>query len=284
MQKRRTFIKTTATALAASLVLPTQLWAAKKEKVIGLQLYTLREMIKDDFEGTLEIVADIGYKTVEAAGYANRKFYGFYPKEYKNIVDGFGLKSVSTHTNFSILDAPQVIEDTLEAGCKYLIIPWLSEEKRKSIDNYKKLAEEFNKIGELCNNAGLVFGYHNHAFEFAKINGLTPYTILLENTEPDLVTMELDIYWIVWGGYNPQEYFEQFPGRFKLWHVKDMGDTSEMQMLPVGEGIINFKSIFRQKEMAGLEYAFVEQDIHSNDTPLLNIKSSFNYLENLPNY
>lgn len=284
MQNRRTFIKTTTAAMAASIVLPGKLWAMKKDKEIGIQLYTLREMIKDDFEGTLELVADIGYTTVEAAGYSDRKFYNYYPVEYKKILDSFGLKSISSHAKFALADASKVISDTAEAGAKYLVFPWLEEKDRKSIDDYKKLADEFNIIGELAKKSGLTFAYHNHAFEFENFSGVIPYNILLENTDPAYVSMELDLYWIMRGGFNPQEYFQTYPGRFKLWHVKDMADTSEMKMAPVGQGILNFKAIFKQKEVAGLEYAFVEQDNHSNDDPIGNIQSSFNYLNNLSDY
>ena len=284
MQKRRTFIKTAAAATAAGMLIPSSLFAMNKQKEIGLQLYTLRDMIKQDFEGTLEIVSDIGYTTVEAAGYKDRKFYGYYPKEYQKILKDYGLTTVSSHTKFSVLDAKQVINDTKEAGIKYLVLPWLEESQRTSIDNYKKLADEFNIIGELCKNAGLTFAYHNHAFEFKKFNGVVPYNVLLENTDPNYVSMEMDLYWVVKGGYNPQEYFGLFPGRFKLWHVKDMDETDEENFAPVGQGIINFQAIFRQKELAGLEHIFVEQDDHKNDNPILNIESSYNYLSNLSDF
>jgi sugar phosphate isomerase/epimerase len=284
MQKRRTFIKTTSAALLTAMVIPNKMWAKKKNKVIGIQLYTLREMLKENFEETLEIIASIGYSTIEAAGYADRKFYGYYPKEYKNILNDFGLIPVSSHAKFTVADAPYVIEDTLESGANYLVYPWLAENQRKTIDDYKQLAGEFNIIGELCKKEGLTFAYHNHAFEFEEMNGVIPYNVLLENTEPDLVSMELDLYWIMRGGFNPKEYFEIFQGRFKLWHVKDMTDTSEMDFAPVGQGILNFQAIFRLKELAGLEYAFVEQDSHSNDDPILNIQTSFKYLNRLSDY
>lgn len=284
MQKRRTFIKTTTAALMAAMVIPNKMWAKKENKEIGIQLYTLREMLKENFEETLEIVSSIGYSTIEAAGYSDRKFYGYYPREYKTILEDFGLTPVSSHAKFSLADTSQVVEDTVESGAKYLVYPWLEENQRQTIDDYKRLAEEFNIMGELCKNGGLTFAYHNHAFEFEDKNGVIPYNVLLENTDPEFVSMELDLYWIMRGGFNPKEYFDVFPGRFKLWHVKDMKDTHEMEFAPVGEGILNFQAIFRQKEIAGLEYAFVEQDAHSNDDPILNIQSSFNYLNRLADY
>lgn len=284
MQKRRTFIKTAVALTAAGIIIPSSLLAMKKQKEIGIQLYTLRDMIKEDFEGTLEIVSDIGYTTVEAAGYKDRKFYGFYPKEYKKILKDYGLKTISSHTKFSLMEAQQVIEDANEADIDYLVFPWLEESERNSIDKYKKLADEFNIIGELCKKSGITFAYHNHAFEFEEINGVVPYNILLENTDPNYVSMELDLYWVVKGGYNPQEYFSRFPGRFKLWHVKDMDKTEDEDFAPVGQGIINFQAIFKQKKLAGMEHIFVEQDSHKNDNPVLNIETSYRYLSNLSEF
>jgi sugar phosphate isomerase/epimerase len=281
---RRSFIKSISATAIAGMILPKTMLARKTDRIIGLQLYTLRDLIKEDFESTLEIVADIGFKTIESAGYDNGKFYGFYPDEFKRIMDGFGLQLVSHHVNFSLREAPEVIDKSVESGASYLVIPWLAEEKRKSIDSYKRLAEEFNQIGELCKKSGLKLAYHNHAFEFEEFNGVLPYNVLLDNTEPELVCMELDIYWITRAGYNPQEYFQLYPGRFKLWHVKDMDETEEMNMMPVGKGIINFQSIFRQQKKAGLEFSFVEQDYHLNEQPILNIKESYRYLSDLPAY
>ena len=284
MQKRRTFIKTSTAALAAAMILPGKMLGNKERKNIGIQLYTLREMAEDDFEGVLEIISNIGYKTVEAAGYSNRKFYGYYPSEYKKLVENYGLNSVSSHCKFNLGNVSEVIDDVITSGGKYLVLPSLPENKRQTIDDYKKLADKFNIYGQLCKNAGLTFAYHNHAFEFEEKNGIIPYNVLLENTDPELVSMELDLYWIMYGGFNPQEYFEIFPGRFKLWHVKDMANTWNMQMAPVGQGIINFKAIFRQQKLAGLEHAFVEQDDHYDTDPVLNIKSSYNYLNNLSDF
>ena len=284
MYKRRTFIKGVAAAVVVGFISPKIMLANKKSRTIGIQLYTLRDLIAENFEEVLGIVSDIGYKTVEAAGYSDRKFYGYFPGEYKKILADYDLTPISSHAKFSLRDAPKVIEDTVESGAKYLIYPWLKQSERKSIDSYKKLADEFNRIGSLCNAAGLTFGYHNHAFEFEDIGDIIPYNVLLENTEPSMVCMELDLYWIMKAGYNPQEYFDLYPGRFKLWHIKDMDESKEMNFAPVGKGIINFQSIFKQKEKAGLEYSFVEQDTHSNDDPVQNIKDSYRYLNNLPSY
>lgn len=283
MQNRRTFVKILSAATLAGLAIPNHLLAMKDEKIIGIQLYTIRDLVKEDFEGTLSLLSDIGYRSVEAAGYSNRKFYGFYPKEYKKIVEDFGLMPLSSHSRTTVEDAQKTIDDTLEAGMSYLVIPWIPEEVRKSADSYKRLADEFNTIGELCKKSHLAFGYHNHEFEFKKINGIIPYDVLLENTEPDLVMMELDLYWIVYGGFNPTEYFQKYPGRFKLWHVKDMDESTEMESTEVGKGIINFQQIFKKQKQAGMEYIFVEQESFKME-PEESIAISYHYLKNLTAY
>ena len=190
---------------------------------------------------------------------------------------------LSSHSRTTVEDAQKTIDDTLEAGMSYLVIPWIPEEVRKSADSYKRLADEFNTIGELCKKSDLAFGYHNHDFEFKKINGIIPYDVLLQNTEPDLVMMELDLYWIVYGGFNPTEYFQKYPGRFKLWHVKDMDETPEMESTEVGKGIINFQQIFKKQKQAGMEYIFVEQESFKME-PEESIAVSYHYLKNLTAY
>lgn len=284
MQNRRTFLKTVAAATAAGIIIPNQLMAMSNEKVIGIQLYTIREMVKADFIGTLELLSKIGYKSVEAAGYSDRKFYGYAPKEYKKIVNDIGLLPLSTHSSFSVKDADQVIDDTLEAGMKYLMIPWIPPEDRVSLDKYKALADKLNIIGEKAYKSGLTFGYHNHAFEFETIDGKIPYDLLLENTEADYVTMQLDLYWIVYGGYKPQDYFKKYPGRFKLWHFKDMDNSADKNSTEIGSGIIDFPALLDIKKQAGMEYAFVEQESFDNGEPSWSINKSFQYLNGLNNY
>ena len=280
MITRRTFVKGISATVAASMVLPLRLSAFTPKKIIGIQLYTLRNQVKDDFTGTLQKIADIGYNAIEAAGYANGKFYGYPPKEYKKFIEDIGLIPQSSHTMVNIENIDKVIEDTLEAGMSYIVLPYLSEDKRKTIDEYKKTAEEFNKIGERCRSSGLQFAYHNHAFEFEKMDGIIPYDILLEQTDPEFVTMQLDLYWMVYGGYEPIDYFGKYPGRFGLWHVKDMDNTEKRESTEVGKGIIDFEKIFADKERAGMKYFYVEQESFKIP-PFESIAISYNYLNNL---
>ncbi|MBE9491274.1 MAG: TIM barrel protein, partial [Bacteroidetes bacterium] len=139
---------------------------------------------------------------------------------------------------------------------------------------------EFNKIGERCRSSGLQFAYHNHAFEFEKMDGIIPYDILLEQSDPEFVTMQLDLYWMVFGGYEPIDYFGKYPGRFGLWHVKDMDNTEKRESTEIGKGIIDFKKIFADKERAGMKYFYVEQESFKIP-PFESIAISYNYLNNL---
>jgi sugar phosphate isomerase/epimerase len=277
---RRTFVKGISATAAATLVLHADLLAFPAKKIIGIQLYTLRDLIAADFQGTLKKISKAGYNSVEAAGYGDRKFYGYAPKEYKKIVTGLGLLPTSSHTNVSIENIGHAIEDHLEAGMNYLVIPYLAEEKRKTIDDYKNLASEFNALGKICKDAGLGFGYHNHAFEFEKMGNEIPYDILIENTDPRYVFMEVDMFWMVYGGHQPEEYFTKYPGRFELWHIKDMDNTPNRESTEIGDGIINYAKVFKMKDLAGMKNFFVEQEAFKID-PIKSITKSCRFLKSL---
>lgn len=299
MKSRRNFIKT-AGLMAAGTVIAPQFACKSKNKTgsggsteskvnkdVGIQIYTLRDQIEEGLEQTMEKVAEIGYSWIEAFGYENRKILGKTPVEFKNLITGLGMTMPSIHSvtevstgegKAAILDAMKITaEDANSAGAKYLVYAFLKEEERQSLDDYKRHAENFNSFGEICKEAGLQFAYHNHDFEFINFDGVMPYDYLLENTDPDLVKMELDLYWIVKGGQDPVEYFKKHPGRFELWHVKDMEPGDEKFFAEVGYGTIDFERIFSARETAGLEMFFVEQD-QSRRNPFESIEMSFNFL------
>jgi len=280
MTTRRTFLKTMSAATALSIVSPTELFAMKKKKYIGIQLYTIRERLKKDFVGTMMKVADIGYTSVETAGYNDKKFYGYSPKDFKIFTRDLGLQALSSHANIELKNIDQTIDDTLEAGMEYLVKPWLDSSKYQTIDTYKKLADEFNIIGEKCNASGLRFAYHNHAFEFNEIENQLPYDVLLANTQADLMCMQLDTYWMIYGGYQPLDYFKKYPGRFELFHIKDMDDTPERESTEIGTGIINFQEIFEAQKLSGMKYFFLEQEAFKMDE-FKSLAISFNYLKTL---
>ncbi len=284
MTDRRNFLKTTAAVTAGSLLFPQISCSFSKEKIIGLQLYTVRDKINQNLDNTLVRLAEIGYNSMEAAGYnfSDGTFYGMSPKKFSDRLNELGMPLHSSHSVVEPADAEKIFTDAVEAGCKYVIYPYLPEEYRKNIDGYKATAEKFNKIGEIANKTGIRFGYHNHAFEFEKMEGQMGMDILISETDPKLVTFEIDVYWVTRGGHDPVDYIKKFPGRFEIYHLKDMVKTEDMFFAPVGSGRIDFEGIFAAKETAGMKMFFVEQDRFRDLDPLESVELSFNYLNNAP--
>ncbi|MGA9039859.1 MAG: sugar phosphate isomerase/epimerase [Terriglobales bacterium] len=293
---RRKFIGTLS---AATLMANRFSWAFAAHKIekIGLQLYTVRFPMKEDFAGSIAKVAAIGYKEVELAEFAQDAagkvtYFGRSPAEVRAALDSQGLSVPSTHVNFKSL-APDNFARVLEAskilGHSYIVNPWIDDDVRKQPDGWKRAAETFNRAGEACQKAGIQFAYHNHWFEFIPVDGKMPYDFLLKETDPALVKMELDLCWIVVGGQDPVKYFEQYPGRFPLVHVKDMkklpvvdasggqnfGDS--LDMTSVGNGVIDWKRILGKFEQAGIKHYFVEHD--KPQDPFASIQSSYAYLK-----
>lgn len=250
------------------------------KKIIGLQLYSVRDKIQQNLKRTLEKVAQIGYNSVEAAGYnvSDSSFYGMPLEEFTSLLNSLGIPLYSSHTVFELDAADKVIGDTASAGAKYIIYPYLADQFRTNLDGWKAAAEKFNKMGEIAKKNGIQFGYHNHNFEFVEMDGQIPCDLLIKETDPALVTFEMDLYWVTRGGQNPIDYFKKYPGRFQLWHVKDMVKTDDMFFAPVGTGRIDFPAIFAEKETAGMKYFFVEQDSFKDMDPFESIEISYKYL------
>lgn len=249
----------------------------KRLGTIGMQLYMVRRELEKDFAGTLARVAALGYREVEFAGYFNHP-----PKEVKAVLDRYHLTSPAAHMQLADLrgNLQPMIEAAHVIGHKYLLVAWSPPEERKSLDDYKRLADLFNKTGEQVKQAGLQFAYHNHDFEFAPLEGEIPYDLLLARTDSQLVKLEMDIYWIVKGGGKPLEYFEKYPGRFHLLHVKDMDATPKHYFTEVGRGVIDFKTIFANAGRAGVRHYFVEQD-ETPGSPFDSLRISMDYLRKL---
>jgi sugar phosphate isomerase/epimerase len=276
--KRRDFLNLAAGGAALALMQPSGLAAnGRRIKQVGLQLYTIRNEMQKDFEGSLARVAQIGFKEVEFAGYYDRT-----PRQVKQVLKNNNLRSPSAHIGFAAFrdDLPKTIETAKILGQKYLVCPSLPQDVRRSSDDYKRLAELFNRFGSDCRKAGLVFAYHNHAFEFEAMDGRLPYDILLEETDPKLVTMEMDLYWVVRAEQDPLRYFDRYPGRFALLHVKDMEDSPGRGFAEVGRGSLDFKKIFQASRKAGAKHFIVEQDQTPGD-PFESIKISYDYLKDL---
>jgi len=221
---------------------------------IGIQLYTVRDHMAVDLNNTLQGIAAIGYQEVEFAGYFDHS-----PEEIRTILSGEGLASPSTHIPLKFIqNSPNQIMDTaLTIGHEYIVMPWIMPHQR-SLNKYTDYIELFNKFGEQCQGVGLKFAYHNHDFEFEVIEGIRPIDLLIEETDNNLVSFELDLYWIIKAGEDPLRYIKKYPNRFPLWHIKDMANDGSMR--DVGEGIIDFEEIFKLKELSGLEHYYVEHD------------------------
>jgi len=244
---------------------------------IGLQLYTVRKELESDFESTLRKVAAIGYREVEFAGYYNHT-----PSQVRQSLNNAGLSSPSTHLSLQTIahDLGRAIDSAKVIGNRYLVLGYLQPEERKSLDDYKALADLLNRAGEHCRKAKLQLAYHNHDFEFASTNGQVPYDLLLRSTDGELVKLELDVYWITKALQRPEDYLAQYPGRFELLHIKDMDGTSKRFFTEVGRGIIDFKRILEQSRLAGVKHYFVEQDEMSG-SPFESIKTSYEYVSKM---
>ncbi|HET9506093.1 MAG TPA: sugar phosphate isomerase/epimerase [Hymenobacter sp.] len=293
MASRRAFVKSAALLSAGALVSPALL-AAPAKKYIGLQLYTVRDAMQQDPAGTLAKVAQLGYNSVEGATYTgSQKFYGMEPAAFAKVLKQHGLLMPSSHyvlgealnngqpTQGTILHGwDKAVDDAAQVGAKYMVCAYLFDSERGSLDHYKQIAAHLNKAGERCQKAGIQLCYHNHDFEFAAQGGQLPYDILLKETDKNLLKMELDLYWVTKAGHDPLALFKAHPGRFPLWHVKDMDKTEKKDFTEVGNGVIDFKKIFAARQLAGMQYFFVEQDRTPGD-PFVSIKQSIGYLKGI---
>lgn len=246
---------------------------------VGLQMYTLRDETAQDFTGTLKKVADIGYQVVEFAGYGNLP-----AKELKSVMDGLGISSPSSHVAMTILeDADSLkkqIEYSLEIGQKYIICPMLESERLTDQEKFIELVETFRKVGEEVKQHGLQLAYHNHDFEFEKVDGDYALDRLYASLDPSLMVAELDLYWVAKAGIDPKSYLEQYKGRCPIIHVKDMTKDERKFFAEVGQGSIDFPSIFSIAEEVGIEYYLVEQD-RCERPPLESIQISMDYLKSI---
>ena len=290
MTSRRSFLKTSALFSAGLLVAP-RLFAYDK-KYIGLQLYTVRDYMQKDPAATLAKVAQIGYNSVEGATYTgSEQFYGMDTAAFSNLLKQNGLIMPSSHYRLGeekvngaaqkgtlLNDWSKAVDDAAAVGIKYMVCAYLSTAERGNLDHYKKIGEDFNKAGEICKKSGIQLCYHNHDFEFEKQDGKFPYEVLLANTDKDLVKMEMDLYWVTKANQDPIALINEHPGRFPLWHVKDLDKTPKRMFTEVGNGVIDFKKIFTHANKAGLKYFFVEQDMTPGD-PYNSITQSITYIK-----
>lgn len=254
---------------------------APKEKFIGLQLYSLRDDIKKDVPGTVAKVGEMGYKFVEAAGYGNKQFYGMDPVAFKELCETNGLQFLGSHTGQDVPDSTnwertmawwdEAIEAHAAAGVKWIVQPWMGSTGYESLDGLKRYCEYFNAVGEKCNAKGIRFGYHNHANEFnTEFEGKPVYDWMLELTDPQKVMFQIDLYWAVEGGKNPVDYFNNYPGRFEIWHIKDKEELG-------ASGMMDFESMFAARQQSGAQYGVVEVEQY-NFEPVVSCEKSLQFL------
>lgn len=275
-------IATMAVLSAAATMLTQGCCCQPVKKDIAIQMYSMRADIKKDYDGTIDKLGKMGYTAVEVAGYGNGKFYGKEPADFKADIDKTGMKIISSHTarrlspeeiktgNFS--EAMKFWDTAIAAhkaiGAKYLVAPWMPVPKSlKELDVWCKY---YNEIGKRCKDAGIKFGYHNHAFEFQKIEDKMMYDYMLENTNPEYVFFQMDVYWVVRGQKAPVDYFKKYPGRFKVLHIKDERELGQ-------SGMVGFDAIFSNVDIAGTEAIVVEVERYSYE-PEKSVKMSFDYL------
>lgn len=253
---RRDALRLLGGALAAPALgaLPVRA-AGRQPGALGIQLYTLRAEMRADFDGTLARVAEIGYAEVEFAGYFGRS-----PAAVRGALEAAGLRAPAAHIGYELLgDAWQkTLDDAAAAGHDALIVPSLPRDVRAALDGYRRVADAFNRAAEAALPAGIAFGYHNHDFEFAPIDGTRPYDVLVEATDPALVFLELDVFWTVKGGADPIAYMTGTGGRVRMIHAKDM--AADGTMVDVGAGTLDFARILEVGAATGLAHVFVEHD------------------------
>ena len=272
---RREFLKLSATGALGLLALNPLLHSCTpsiKDFGVGLQLYSIRDALAKDLLGSLKKVSDMGYKYMELADYANGKFYGHSPSEFKKILTDLGMEALSSHTQveaagITLDNAKAMADDHAALGVKYCVQPWINEEDRY-IEKYKTMIADWNEVGRIMKSVGIQFAYHNHNFEFLPTDGIIPYyDIFMKEMDADLITMEIDLFWVTKAGQDPVEMFNKYPGRFKLWHFKDQTRPSapiyeviKDDVTSVGAGSIDFKRIYAARAISGLKDFFVEDD------------------------
>ncbi len=275
--KRRYFLQQSGLLSASALLLPSLGFTSFEEQKYGVQLYSFRDEMAVDALGTLKKIASIGIKEIESARSKKGHYYGLTPSDMKKACADLGMQLTSGHValdnNFE-----KTMEEAVASEQPYLICSSMPS-RGQTVDNYKAVAEAFNKAGEQCKNLGIKFGYHNHEYEFESENGQVLYDILMDNTEPDLVHMELDLGWVVVAGKNPLDYFKKYPGRFPLWHLKDM-DMTKKESTEFGKGGLDIKTMLKNQTASGVRHIFIEQEEYAS-TPLESMKHNMKFLESI---
>jgi sugar phosphate isomerase/epimerase len=288
MINRRSFLEQ-AGLLSAGVMIAPGLLNAKPIKKVGLQLYSLREQLPADVNGVIAKVAAAGYKEVETFSYTKQKgFWGLDAKAFNSLLKNNGLTTCGGHYEMNTFfrtgstdDLETYIEAANITGQTYVVVPSINSSLIKTVDDFKATADKLNKAAEVCKRSGLKLGYHNHNFEWKPVDGTTFYDTVLNNTDPKLVSMEMDIYWVVRSGKDPVELIGKHPGRFAMFHIKDMDKTTPNLNTEIGKGSIDYKSIVKKATLAGTTHFIMEQENYINIDPYVSIAESCNYMKGL---
>lgn len=287
-QNRREFLRLTAMAAGGLAVasLPVGLSGCISigrnsiSQNFGIQLYTVRDVLPQDPKGVLTQLAAFGYKEIESYEGAKGMFWGMSNTEFKKLMDDLGMKIVSSHCDMN-KDFERKAAEAAEIGMTYLLCPWLGPQK--TLDDFKRYADTFNQRGEVCRRNGIRFGYHNHDYSFILQEGQYPQDVLMKNTDPTTVDYEMDIYWVVTAGQNPIEWFNRYPERFKLSHVKDRKKNISLEQreesVVLGTGMIDFPTILKAGKQKGMRHFLVEQEKYENTTPMDAARADADYMK-----
>ena len=289
MQNRRDFLKRASLLLAGGMVMPQLLsscaggGSAASGKNIGLQLYSLRDLVKEEgIQKVLETAAKMGYKNLETASYDNGKIYGVAPSEFKKMVNDLGMKCTSAHLGQAFTKEKEAevmawwdkaIEAHHQLGTTFMIQPWMSTNDKTTLDDIKMYCDYFSQVGQKAKAAGITFGYHNHDFEFRKIDNQLIYDVMLDNVDKNNVCFEMDVYWVQHGGGDPVAYLKNRPDQFKAIHIKDEKEIG-------ASGKMNFEPIFNQMYANGIQDWYVEVEAYTNNDPVASVQQSYDFLNN----
>lgn len=277
MNSRRDFLFKSSLFCTGALLLPNISLANAPKRVYGVQLYSFRDDMGNDAKGTLKKIASLGIKEIESAKSSKGHYYGLSPEAMKSTCDELGMTLKSGHVRLDN-DFEKTMEEAVAAGQEYLICSSMPS-NGQTVDNYKKVAEAFNKAGESCKKLGIKFGYHNHEYEFESDNGEVLYDVLMDNTQPDLVHMELDLGWVIVAKKDPLHYFEKYPGRFPIWHLKDM-NMAKNESTEFGKGGLDIPLMMKNQELSGVKHIFIEQEEYANN-PFESMQHNMAYLSKL---
>lgn len=286
--RRREFLKLSALSLSGLALANLGLAGCSSvpkhtvHQQFGIQLYTLRDVLPANPRAVLTELAGFGYKEIESYEGAQGIFWGMTNREFKDLMDQLGMAIVASHCDVN-KDFERKAAEAGEIGMKYLLSPWVGPQK--SLDDYKRIAEQFNDRGEVCRRNGLRFGYHNHDYSFQLLNGQYPQDVLMQNTDPDLVDYEMDIYWVVTAGEDPVKWFEKYPNRFRLSHVKDRSrnaaPSEKNATVVLGTGQIDFPKILASAKKHGMQHFIAEQEKYEGTTPMAAARANAEYLKKL---